>query len=427
MRRSHFGLIALATVLAAFTLPAQTIAITGGTVYPVSGPVIKNGTVIITKGKITAVGANVAIPAGATKIDATGKWVTPGLVNAATAVGLFDVGFGADANEASAEGADHVSASFQPWLAYDPENVLIPNNREYGITTAGIWPRGNLVAGQGAFVDLGSGSLASVLLKGPVGMSASFEGNRNAGVGAEGELIAKLRELLDNTKSYMANKAAYNGAKMLPFAFRRQDMDAMIPVVTGRIPLVLDVDRASNIIQALKLGTDYKLKLVLSGASEGWMVATEIAAAKVPVLVGAMSNIPYSFTSLNSRQENAAMLKKAGVTVVLIGNAGGGDEEAFNIRNIRYEAGNAVGYGMSWDDALAAITWAPAVVFGVSDKVGALKPGMEGNVVIWNGDPFEFATRAEHVYIRGVENTTPSRQDLLTQRYKNLPADYTKP
>jgi imidazolonepropionase-like amidohydrolase len=157
------------------------------------------------------------------------------------------------------------------------------------------------------------------------------------------------------------------------------------------------------------------------------MVAGEIAAAKVPVLTGAMSNIPYGFTSLNSRQENAALLKKAGVTVVIIGNAGGGDEEAFNIRNIRYEAGNAVGYGMSWNDALAAITWAPAVVFGVSDKVGALKPGMEGNVVIWNGDPFEFATRAEHVYIRGVENTTPSRQDLLTQRYKNLPPDYTKP
>jgi imidazolonepropionase-like amidohydrolase len=427
MRRSHFGLIALATVLAAFTLPAQTIAITGGTVYPVSGPVIKNGTVIITKGKITAVGANVAIPAGATKIDATGKWVTPGLVNAATAVGLFDVGFGADANESHAEGADHVSASFQPWLAYDPENVLIPDNREYGVTTAGIWPRGNLVAGQGAFVDLGSGSLASMLLKGPVGMSASFEGNRNAGVGAEGELIAKLRELLDNTKTYMVNKAAYNGAKMLPFAFRRQDMDAMIPVVTGRIPLVLDVDRAANITQALKLGSDYKIKIVLSGASEGWMVASEIAAAKVPVLVGAMSNIPYNFTTLNSRQENAAMLRKAGVTVVLIGNAGGGDEEAFNIRNIRYEAGNAVGYGMPWNDALAAITWAPAVVFGVSDRVGALKPGMEGNVVIWNGDPFEFATRAEHVYIRGVENTTPSRQDLLTQRYKNLPPDYTKP
>jgi imidazolonepropionase-like amidohydrolase len=427
MRNSRTGLLALIVAAAAWALPAQTIAITGGTVYPVSGPVIKNGTVIITKGKITAVGANVAIPAGATKIDATGKWVTPGIVNAATGVGLFDVGFGADANESGAQGADRVAASFQAWLGYDPENVLIANNREYGITTVGVWPRGNLIAGQGAMIDLGAGSLASVMVKAPVGMSGAFEGDRNAGVGAEGELIGKLRSLLDATTYYMAHKEAYVGAKVLPFAFRREDMEAMIPVVTGRLPLVLDVDRASNIEQALKIGKEYKLKLMLSGVAEGWMVAGDIAAAKVTVLTGAMNNIPRDFTALNSRQENAALLRKAGVTVIIIGNAGGGDEEAFNVRNVRYEAGNAVGYGMSWDDALAAITWAPAAAFGVSDKIGALKPGMEGNVVVWNGDPFEFATRAEHVYVRGVEYTAPSRQDLLTKRYEKLPPDYSKP
>jgi imidazolonepropionase-like amidohydrolase len=425
MRISRTGLLALAAA-AAFALPAQTVAITGGTVYPVSGPPIKNGTVVITKGKITAVGANVAIPAGATKIDATGKWVTPGLVNAATAIGLFDVGFGADANDAGAEGKDNVSASFQPWLGYNTGNVLIANNREYGITTVAIWPRGNMVAGQGAMLDLGMGSLSDVLLKGPVGMTASFEGNRNAGVGAQGELVGKMNALIEDTKYYMAHKESYNAAKVRAFAFRREDMEAMIPVVTGRIPLVLNVDKASDIEQALKFGKDNNLKILLAGASEGWMVAGKIAAAKVTVLVGAMNNIPGDFTSLNTRQENAAMLRKAGVTVILVGNAGGGDEEAFNVRNIRYEAGNAVGYGMTWDDALAAITWNPAAAFGVSDRVGALKVGMEGNVVVWNGDPFEFATRAEHVYVRGVENTAPSRQDMLTQRYKTLPPSYEK-
>jgi imidazolonepropionase-like amidohydrolase len=425
MRISRTGLLALAAS-AAFALPAQTVAITGGTVYPVSGPPIKNGTVVITKGKITAVGANVAIPAGATKIDATGKWVTPGLVNAVTSIGLVDVGFGADANESGAQGADHVSASFQPWLGYNTDNVLIPNNREYGITTVGIWPRRNMVAGQGAMLDLAMGSLSEVLLKAPAGMSASFEGNGNAGVGAQGELVGKMNALIEDTKYYMAHKEAYNGAKVRAFAFRREDMEAMIPVVTGRIPLVLNVDRANDIEEALKFGKSNNLKIMLAGASEGWMVAAKIAAAKVPVLVGAMNNIPGDFNSLNTRQENAAILRKAGVTVILVGNAGGGDEDGFNVRNIRYEAGNAVGYGMTWDDALAAITWNPAAAFGVSDRVGALKVGMEGNVVVWNGDPFEFATRAEHVFVRGVENTAPSRQDLLTQRYKTLPATYDK-
>jgi imidazolonepropionase-like amidohydrolase len=235
-----------------------------------------------------------------------------------------------------------------------------------------------------------------------------------------------MNALIEDTKYYMAHKEAYNGAKVRAFAFRREDMEAMIPVVTGRIPLVLNVDRANDIEEALKFGKSNNLKIMLAGASEGWMVAAKIAAAKVPVLVGAMNNIPGDFNSLNTRQENAAILRKAGVTVILVGNAGGGDEDGFNVRNIRYEAGNAVGYGMTWDDALAAITWNPAAAFGVSDRVGALKVGMEGNVVVWNGDPFEFATRAEHVFVRGVENTAPSRQDLLTQRYKTLPATYDK-
>jgi len=156
-------------------------------------------------------------------------------------------------------------------------------------------------------------------------------------------------------------------------------------------------------------------------------VAADIAAAHVAVMTGAMNNIPGSFTTLGTRQDNAALLRKAGVRVILIGNAGGGDEDGFNARNVRYEAGNAVGYGMTWDDALAAITLAPARAFGVSDRIGALGVGLEGNVVVWSGDPFEFSTRAEHVYVRGVEYTAPSRQDLLTKRYLHLPPGYGAP
>ena len=426
MRTTRSGLIALAWGAAAIALPAQTVAITGGTVYPVSGPPIKNGTVIITNGKITAVGANVAIPADAKKIDATGKWVTPGLINSTTDLGLVDVGFGASANESSPKGSEEVSAAFQPWLGYNPMNVLIPVARENGITSVAIWPNGNLVGGQGAMMDLLPGSLSDVLMKAPIGMAAEFEGDREAGVGARGELIAKLAELIANTRSYMANKDAYNSARMRNLTFRRADLEAMIPVVTGKIPLVLNVDQAANIEAALRFAKQQQLRLVLYGAAEGWMVAAKIAAAKVPVLTGAMNNIPRDFTSLNARQDNAALLRKAGVTVVLVGNAGGGDEDAFNVRNVRFEAGNAVGYGMTWDEALRAVTMGPAELFGVADRVGAIKPGLDGNVVVWDGDPFEFATRAVHVFVKGMEYTAPSRKDLLTQRYKALPPDFEK-
>lgn len=427
MRIRSAGILILALASTVGLAEAQTVAITGGTVYPVSGPAIPNGTVLIVNGRITAVGAAVAVPAGVKTIDATGKWVTPGLVNASTSLGLVDVGYGANANESGATGKDAVAASFQPWLAYNPENVLIPDNREYGVTTVATWPGGRLIAGQGAMVDLAEGSLGEVLLKAPVGMAGQMEDNGGAGVSARGELIGKLTELLADTRSFMANRAAYNAARMRAFAFRRVDLEAMIPVVTGRIPLVLSVNQAADIEAALELARTYQLQLVLNGAAEGWKVAGHIAAAHVTVMTGAMNNIPGSFTTLGARQDNAALLRKAGVRVILVGNAGGGDEDGFNARNVRYEAGNAVGYGMTWRDALDAVTLAPSVTFGVSDRVGTLRVGLEGNVVVWSGDPFEFATRAEHVYVRGVEYTAPSRQDLLTRRYMHLPPEHDAP
>jgi imidazolonepropionase-like amidohydrolase len=427
MRAIRLGATALLLGLSVTAAQAQTIAITGGTVYPVSGPKIPGGTVVIIDGKIAAVGTSVTVPAGATVIDATGKWITPGLVNASSDLGLTEVGSGASANETSADGFDEVSSSFQPWLAYNPQSVLIPDNREHGVTSVVVWPNGNLIAGQGAAIDLGAGSLTSVLIKAPIGMFGQLEGNRSAGVGARGELLGKLVELLDDTKAYMANRKAYDAAKMRPFAFRRVDMEAMIPVVNGQLPLVLAVNQAASIEAALDIARDYKLNLILYGADEAWMVAEKIAAAGVPVMTGAMDNVPRSFSQLGTRQDNAALLRKAGVDVILIGNAGNGDEEGFNVRNIRYEAGNAVGYGMGWDDALAAVTAAPAAAFGIADRVGTLQVGMEGNVVVWDGDPFEFATRAEHVYVRGVEYTAPSRQDMLTRRYLTLPPSYRAP
>jgi imidazolonepropionase-like amidohydrolase len=156
------------------------------------------------------------------------------------------------------------------------------------------------------------------------------------------------------------------------------------------------------------------------------MVADKLAAARVPVMTGAMNNIPQSFASLGARQENAGLLRRAGVSVIIIGNAGGGSDDAFNGRNVRYEAGNAVAYGMSRDDALRAITLTPAETFGVANRIGSLEAGKDADVVVWSGDPFEFASQPERVFVRGREIKTPSRHDLLEQRYKRLPPDYLR-
>ena len=417
---------ALATTLA-IPAAAQTVAITGGKVYPISGPPIENGTVIITNGKIAAVGANVPIPAGAQRIDATGKIVTPGFVDASTQLTVQEVSAVNNTRDAEARGKDNIAAAFTVWEGVNPNSVLLAPARKEGVTSVVVVPTGGLVSGQAALIDLVPGTTTDMIIRAPVAMVAEIGDPQSAGVGSRGELIVKLRELLEDTKFFQTHRDAFDRAQTRPFAASRLDLQAMIPVIEGRLPLLVSVNRMSDIDAAMRLARDYNVKLMISGGAEAWMMADKLAAARIPVLTGAMNNIPDGFAALGQRQENAGLLRKAGVQVALIGNAGGGDEEAFNVRNIKQEAGNAVSYGMTWDDALRAVTLTPAEFFGVADRVGSLRPGLEGNVVVWSSDPFEFTTRAEHVFVRGREYNEKTRQDQLAERYRTMPGTHNSP
>ncbi|MFL5603472.1 MAG: amidohydrolase family protein [Gemmatimonadaceae bacterium] len=425
--RSHIALTVSSLLIAAAAASAQTIAITGGKVYPVSGPVIENGTVLITNGKIAAVGANIPIPAGAQRIDATGKIVTPGFVNAATQLGVQEISAVSDTRDERARGRDNIAAAFTVWEGLNPNSVLLAPARKEGITSFVVIPTGGLVSGQAALVDVVPGTTTDMIIRAPVAMVAEVGDAQAAGLSSRGELIVKLRELLEDARFFQTHRDAFDRAQTRPFVTSRLDLQAMIPVIEGRLPLLVTVNRAADIDAAMRLARDYNVKLMIGGGAEAWMMADKLAAARIPVLTGAMNNIPADFASLGQRQENAGLLRKAGVAVALVGNAGGGDEEAFNVRNIRQEAGNAVSYGMTWDDALRAVTLAPAELFGVTDRVGSLQSGREGNVVVWSGDPFEFTTRAEHVFVRGREYNEKTRQDLLIERYRNLPATHNNP
>ena len=411
----------------AATLNAQTIAITGGKVYPVSGPVIENGTVIITNGKISAVGANVPIPAGAQRIDATGKIVTPGFVNSSTQLGVQEIAQVNDTRDMTARGKDNIAAAFTVWEGLNPNSVMMAPARKEGVTSFVVIPTGGLIAGQAALVDVVPGTTTDMIIRAPVAMVAEVGDPQSAGLNSRGELIVKLREVLEDTRYFQSHRDAFDRAQTRPFAASRLDLQALIPVIEGRLPLLVTVDREADIDAAMRLARDYNVKLMIGSGAEAWMMADKLAAAHIPVLTGAENNIPAGFAALGQRQENAGLLRKAGVEVALIGNAGGGDEEAFNVRNLRQEAGNAVSYGMTWDDALRAVTLAPAEFFGAGDRVGSLQPGREGNVVVWSGDPFEFTTRAEHVFVRGREYHEKTRQDLLIERYRNLPATHNTP
>ena len=423
--RARFGSI-IALLSAATGLAAQTVAITGGRVYTVSGAPVENATVLIQNGRIIQVGPGIAIPADARRIDASGKWVTPGLINSSTQLGLVEIGLEATTRDVSARGTNAITAAFTVWDGFNPASVLLAPARSEGITTVVISPSGGLVAGQAAAIDLVEGSLSDMLIRAPVGMVAQIT-NSLATVGARAEALVKLRELLEDTRVYARRRAEFERAATRDFTAGRLDLEALIPVLEGRLPLIVIANRASDIEAVLKLGRDYNVRVVISGAAEGWMVADKLAAARVPVLTGAMNNIPSNFSALGSYQESAAILRRAGVDVILIGDSGVSDAETFNVRDIKQEAGNAIAYGMSWDDALRAVTITPARRLGIADNYGTLEAGKIANVVVWSGDPFEFSTRAEHVFVRGRESSTPDRQRMLEERYRTLPPDYRRP
>ncbi len=416
-----------ALLILADSVPAQTIAIVGGRVFPVSGAPIEAGTVLIRDGKIVAVGANVSVPEGAERIDAAGKWVTPGFVNSATQLGLVEIGQVAETREGTARGRDGIAAAFTVWEGFNPASVLLAPARNDGITSAVVYPSGGLIAGQAAIVDLVQGGISDMVLRAPVAMVGQVGGAQAAGAGSRGELLVRLRELFADVRAYQRRRSDYETGDTREFAASRADLEALIPVVEGRLPLLLNADKASDIESALRIAREFKLRLMIGGGAEAWMVVEQLAKADIPVFTGAMNNIPSSFSSLGTRQDNAAILRRAGIRVAIVGNAGGSSEDAFNARNLKYEAGNAVAYGLTWEEALRAITLTPAEIFGVEGRIGSLRAGRDANIVIWSGDPFEFSTRVEAVFIRGRRITEPSRQDMLSERYKQLPPSYMRP
>src|SRR3954463_6607503 len=202
---------------------AQTVAITGGKVYPVSGPPIENGTVIITNGRIVSVGANVAIPAGAQRIDATGKIVTPGFVNSSTQLGVQEISAVNDTRDMSARGKDNVAASFTVWEGLNPNSVMLAPARKEGITSFVVIPTGDLIAGQAALVDVVPGTTTDMIVRAPVAMVAEIGDPQSAGLQARGELMVKLRELLEDTRFFQTHRQAFDRAETRPFAASRLD------------------------------------------------------------------------------------------------------------------------------------------------------------------------------------------------------------
>jgi imidazolonepropionase-like amidohydrolase len=398
-------------------LLAQTIAITGGTVYTVSGAKLEHATVLIRDGRIAAVGMDVAIPADAGRVDAAGKWVTPGFIDGAGQMGLVEISAVPGSREAVYQG-DSIAAAFNVAEGINPASQLIPVTRIEGVTTTLAAPDGHLVSGQAVLIDLHGATIEQMLVKSPVGIVADLsERAKGEGGGSRAGVAQRLRTVFRDALEYERRRVDFSRGQIMPLAASEANLEALLPVLHGQLPLIVIANRRSDIETAMRLAREYKLRLVLAGAQEAWQLAPQIATAGIPVLVQPLDNIP-SYDALGVRYENAALLARAGVKVVLL------ETDTHNSRNLRQQAGNAVAYGLTWDQALRAVTLTPAEVFGVADRYGSLEAGKVANVVVWSGDPFESATAVEHVFIRGREIPLQSRQRELLQRYRTLPPAY---
>jgi imidazolonepropionase-like amidohydrolase len=415
-------LSAAALALAAAPAAAQTVAIEGGDVYTAAGTPIRGGTVLIVNGRIAAVGAGIAVPAGAVRIDARGKWVTPGLFESSTELGLREVEQLDETNDAEIQDVtgqrrdnDQVQAAFNVSDGLNPRSMVIPVTRIMGITTAVARPAGSLISGQGVLIDLLGNRVEQMEVVSPIGMFASMSENVRGSVGGPRAAVTmRLREVLDDARAWARNREAFERNATREFSASRADLEALQPVLAGREPLVVEAHRAADIQLAIRLAREYGLKLIISGGTEAWMVAEDLAAARVPVIVKVLNNLPQSFESLGATYENAARLRRAGVQVAITSG------ETWKAYTLRQEAGNAVAYGLPWTEAFRAVTLYPAQIWGVADRYGSLDVGKVANVVVWSGDPLELLTRVEHVFIRGQEVPLVSRETQLRDRYRVL-------
>lgn len=412
-----------ALALAAVPANAQDMVITNAKVVLGDGSEpIENGTVVVRAGKVVAAGADVAAPADIPAMDAGGRWVTPGLFATITTLGIWDVGAVSDSNDQRA-GKAPFSAALETALIINPDSQHVLVHRAAGVTRAATStePSGSIFSGQGAIMDLDSDGS-------PVMIANAFQmvdlGERGASIsgGSRAATHALLRAALREAAalgSGMPRTPPIEGdGKVLLSPF---DAEALRPVISGTQALYVHVERASDIRATLALKSEFpKLDLVLVGASEGWLVADEIAQAGVPVIADGLDDLPDSFEQLAATQSNIGRMKRAGVSVAI--NASGLN----HARRLPQIAGNLVALtkvpgasGLSWGEAFAAISSVPAEISGLGGIAGVLKAGALGDIVIWDGDPLELGSIPTRVYIGGVEQSLTNHQSRLRDRYQS--------
>jgi imidazolonepropionase-like amidohydrolase len=393
-----------------------TFALTNASIETVTKGVIQNGTVVISNGLITAVGANVQIPAGAEVIDCKGQWIFPGMIDGGTSLGLVEVA--SDPRTSDFSDVGDVIPQMKALSAVNPNSALIPVTRVDGVTTVITMPSGGLFPGTAALINLHgytpdqmyAGVEALVLEFPATGRRGGFDRRTDDEIKkANDKAVARLNEVWNKAVQFYKLDSASKSKGLSYYP----EMEAILPVIKGERVLMIEVNKDKDIQAALKWVKDRKVKkVVLSGVGEGWRVADEIAKANIAVITGPVLALPSrDYDRYDKAYANAGLMKKAGVKVAIR------TRDSENVRRLPYNAGFAAAYGMGREDALKAITIVPAEILGVADKFGSIEVGKVANIVVTDGDILETRTNIKHVFIAGWQIPLVSRHTLLYDEF----------
>lgn len=424
---------ALLLCAAASAFADDVLVLRGGRVVPVSGPPIENGVVVVVGGKITAVGSDAAVPAGATVIDTTGQTVYPGLIDGLTTLGLTEIGSVRGSVDVSEVG--DVNPNALAWVALNPHSELIPVARANGITAALSAPEGGLIAGQSVVIRLAGSTPDALTVKTPAAMQMAYPSgdpsSENAKPFDEPALksleerekdkkdtqekdLNRLRNLLEEAKAYAAAlEAAQSGKAKLP----KPDpvLEALAPAARGTVPVMLRADREDEIRAAVAFAEARGLKMILAGGLEAWRCADLLKQNDVPVLLNVLRVPRRRSDPYDSAYANAAILAKAGVRFAIVSDA-----DTFS-RNLPYQAAMAHAFGLPADTALRAITLSPAEILGVASRMGSIEVGKDANLVVATGDILDHRSQVTHVLIAGVPQSLETRHTRLYQQFRGRP------
>lgn len=416
--------------------PAVTLALVGAQVFLPSGASAPGGaaasegalpkdiassalrpvTILVAGERIVAIGPEVVVPSGVSTLDLKGKFVTPGLIDVSSQLGLVEVGAEGASVDTESHG-DPFQPAFRVEDGFNARSIHIPIARRGGVTSVIVSPVAGMMAGYSALASLGAidESRQAQLVQSPIAQHWRLDaGSLEEPFASRNQAWMQLREVLSDAQDYAKRKPDFEANRARPYQLSRIHLEALQPVLQGKVPLVVTVHRASDIENVVRLGEEWGLKLVLAGASEAWLVRDLLVAKKIPVILDPIENLPDTFDELRVRSDQATLLHQAGVTVLF------STFSAHNSRLVWQRASNAVRYGMDYDAALRAITENPAQVFGLKD-IGRIAPGSFADLVVWSGVPLELSSTVEQLFIRGKRASLESRQTLLLERYRQVP------